>query len=418
MSVTRKGSFRYRFGFAFLAVFWFFAQPLPASPGMLDSQGVPVHPDGPTAAAHVPNEVVVKFKAGTLASEKAQAHAVADVDVLSEIRALGVQRVKSKRGESTEALLEKYQRDPHVEYAEPNVIFHARLFPNDPRFSDLWGLHNVGQSGGTVDADIDAPEAWDSQIGSPGVVVADIDSGVDYTHPDLAANMWTNTGEIAGNGIDDDGNGYVDDYRGWDFANGDNNPSDDYGHGTHTAGTIAAVGNNGVGVTGVAWQARIMPLKFLDATGTGASIDAADAIVYAANMGAKVSNNSWGCNGSGCYSQVVEDAIAYANAAGMLFVVAAGNDGTNNDVTPDYPCASGQPNDVGDSFVGHRRVYVTRTDGVNRDALFCRLNGQRAHQPQESMLARGIRRAVQQTNLAVDRSSHNDAPMLAPDHRG
>jgi subtilisin family serine protease len=298
----------------------------------------------PAAADHAPGEVLVKFKRGTRASERQQTHAVEDVDVLSEIREIGVERVRTRRGESTEALLQRYRQNPLVEYAEPNIIYHARIVPNDPRFSDLWGLHNTGQSGGTVDADIDAPEAWDGQIGSPGIVVADIDSGMDLNHPDLAANLWINPGEIAGNGIDDDGNGYVDDYRGWDFANNDNNPSDDGGHGTHTAGTIAAVGNNGVGVTGVAWQAKIMPLKFLNASGNGFTSDAVDAVLYAANMGVKITNASWGCNGASCYSQALEDAIAYANAAGMLFVVAAGNDGTNNDVTPDHPCVSTQPN--------------------------------------------------------------------------
>jgi len=344
MSVARKGGFSCRFVFALLGFWFFINQPVPASSGMLESHGTLV----PTVsqASHAPGEVLVKFKAGTPASEKVLIHATADVDVVSEIRELGVQRVKSRRGESTEALLQRYKGDPRVEYAEPNIIYHALVFPNDPRFSDLWGLHNTGQFGGTVDADIDAPEAWDSQIGSPTVVVADIDSGMDLNHPDLAANLWINPGEIAGNGIDDDGNGKVDDYRGWDFANGDNNPSDDYGHGSHTAGTIAAVGNNAVGVTGVAWQAQIMPLKFLDASGSGSSFDAADAIVYAADMGAKISNNSWGCNGASCFSVTIQNAIAYANTAGMLFVVAAGNDGTNNDVTPDYPCAYSQPNIV------------------------------------------------------------------------
>ena len=193
--------------------------------------------------------------------------------------------------------------------------------PDDPRFQETYGLDNIGQTGGTPDADIDAPEAWDRQTGSPDVIVADIDTGVDYNHEDLAANIWINPGEIPGNGTDDDGNGYIDDYYGWDFANNDNDPMDDHGHGTHTSGTIAAVGNNGIGVAGVSWHAKIMPVKFLGADGSGTHAAGAQAIIYAADMGAKISNNSWGCDiGTLCFSQTIEDAIAYADVKGMLFV--------------------------------------------------------------------------------------------------
>ncbi len=181
----------------------------------------------------------------------------------------------------------------------------------------------------------------DRQAGSSSVIVANIDTGVDYNHPDLAANIWTNPGEIPGNGIDDDGNGYVDDVRGWDFANNDNDPMDDQGHGTHTAGTIAAVGNNATGVTGVAWRAKIMPLKFITASGSGTSLGAAQAILYAASMGAKISSNSWGGGG---FSQTIENAINTANQSGMLFVTAAGNANANNDTTVSYPCNSTLPN--------------------------------------------------------------------------
>src|SRR5262249_24208374 len=136
-----------------------------------------------------------------------------------------------------------------------------------PSFSSEWGLNNTGQSGGTPDADIDAPEAWDTATGTGRVTVAVIESGIDYNHPDLAANIWTNPGEIPGNGIDDDHNGYVDDVHGYDFVNNDGDPMDDNSHGTHVAGTIGAIGNNGVGVAGVDWNVRLMALKFLDATG-------------------------------------------------------------------------------------------------------------------------------------------------------
>src|SRR5262249_48878129 len=148
-------------------------------------------------------------------------------------------------------------------------------------FSSLWGLHNTGQTGGTPDADIDAPEAWDVTTGSSSVVVAVIDTGVDYTHPDLAANIWTNAGEVPGNGVDDDHNGYVDDVHGYDFVNNDGDPMDDHFHGTHVAGTIGAVGNNGTGVAGINWNVKIMALKFLDGNGGGYASDAIRAVNYA-----------------------------------------------------------------------------------------------------------------------------------------
>jgi subtilisin family serine protease len=186
-------------------------------------------------------------------------------------------------------------------YVEPNAaaVYTNTTFPNDPSFSLLTGLNNTGQSGGTSDADIDAPEAWDYTRGFSGTVVGVIDTGVDWDHPDLAANIWINPGEIPGNGVDDDGNGYIDDVRGWDFIDNENNPDDANGHGTHVAGTIAAVGNNSTGVAGVAWNAKIMPLR---AIGPGATqFDIAEAINYATMMRQRgtnlsVTNNSWGIN--------------------------------------------------------------------------------------------------------------------------
>ena len=195
-------------------------------------------------------------------------------------------------------------------------------------------MHNTGQNGGTPDADIDAPEAWDIGTGSTDVVVAVIDTGVDYTHPDLAANMWVNPGEIPDNGIDDDGNGYDDDVYGYDFCNYDGDPFDDHYHGTHCAGTIGAIGNNSEGVAGVNWRVKIMALKFLDATGSGWTDDAINCVEYSIQMGAKLSSNSWGGGG---FDQALKDAIDAAGQAGMLFVAAAGNGGSDNDISRHIP---------------------------------------------------------------------------------
>lgn len=165
-------------------------------------------------------------------------------------------------------------------------------------------------------------------------LVAIIDAGTDYNHPDLAANIWTNPGEIPGNGIDDDGNGYVDDVHGYDFVNRDGDPMDDNGHGTHVAGTIGAIGDNGVGVAGVCWNVKIMPLKFLDSGGFGNTGNAILAVQYATQMHARIMNNSWGGGG---YSEALRLAIQAASDAGILFVAAAGNDAADNDTLPHYP---------------------------------------------------------------------------------
>jgi subtilisin family serine protease/subtilisin-like proprotein convertase family protein len=219
-----------------------------------------------------------------------------------------------------------------VAYAEPNYLLSTaatQVFPNDPKFSSLWGMHNTGAGGGTADADIDAPEAWAVHSGSGNVVVAVIDTGVNYNHADLKANSWTNPFEIAGNGIDDDGNGYADDIKGYDFVNNDANPIDDNGHGTHVSGTIGATGNNGTGVVGVDQNVKIMGLKFLDAGGGGTTENAIRAVQYATDMrnrGVNVvlTSNSWG---GGAFSQALYDAIDASGDAGMLFVAAAGNNG-------------------------------------------------------------------------------------------
>ena len=241
-------------------------------------------------------------------------------------RALGgvtaLRQVRLSHGSSIDEALAAYQSDPRVLYAEPNYRVQMIEVPNDPRYSELWGLNNEGQTGGTPDVDIDAPEAWDVTTGG-STLVAVIDTGVDYTHPDLAANMWVNPGEIPNDGQDNDGNGFVDDVHGYDFANNDSDPMDDHGHGTHVAGTIGAVGNNGIGVAGINWNVQLMAVKFLDASGNGTTADAVEAINYAAAQGATISNNSWG--GYEPFSQAMYDAIAAAGEAGQVFVAGAGN---------------------------------------------------------------------------------------------
>ena len=218
----------------------------------------------------------------------------------------------------------EYARLPGVVWAEPDRVAQAAFVPNDPFFAssgawgqpyrDLWGL-----------LAIDAPTAWDVTRGA-GVIVAISDTGIDAAHPDIASRMWTNTGEIAGNGIDDDGNGFVDDIHGWDFVNDDNNPFDDNGHGTHVAGTVAASGDNALGVVGVAWESSVMAVKGLNAGGFGAYDWLAAGIVYAVDNGADVINASWGGTGS---SQLLTDTVAAAHAAGVVFVAAAGNAGSD-----------------------------------------------------------------------------------------
>ena len=250
--------------------------------------------------------------------------------------------------------LQSLLADPAVEYAEPNYILTSQnhVVPNDPRFNQLWGLYNTAQPG----TDVNVMEAWHTQTGGD-VVVAVIDSGLALSHREFANNVWVNPGEIRNNGIDDDGNGYVDDWRGWDFVNDDNYPLDDNDHGSHVSGTIAAQGDNGIGVVGVNWRAKIMPLKFMNNFGRGTIANAIRAIEYAVANGAKVSNHSWGGTG---FSTALSNAIAAANRAGHLVVAAAGNSGNNSDNLPIYPAAYNLPN----------IISVAATDQNDRLATF------------------------------------------------
>jgi len=225
------------------------------------------------------------------------------------------------------------------------VILPAPRSPNDSLFSTQYGLHY------SLDKDIDAPEAWGLQTDCSSVLVGVIDTGSDMSHPDLLNNLWTNPGEIAANGVDDDNNGYVDDVHGYNFVPGAANPgdpSDDHFHGTHVAGTIGASGNNGVGVTGVCWRAKIVSLKAGNQDGALYSSAIISSIQYAIDNHIKVLNNSYG--GAG-FSQNTLNKIISANQAGILFVAAAGNGGSdgigdNNDTVATYPANYDAPNIV------------------------------------------------------------------------
>ncbi len=243
--------------------------------------------------------------------------------------------------EDLSAFITELKKNPDVVYAERNGIAQAAAIPNDPYFDQLWGLHNTGQTGGTPGADIHAPEAWDLWTGDDDIILAVTDTGVDYNHPDLAGKMWVNPGEDLNhngvvdpedfNGVDDDGNGFIDDIRGWDFVYGDNNPNDVFGHGTHCSGTAAAIANNGVGIAGVCWHCRIMPVKCLGDDGFGPYDVIANSIYYATDMGAKVISMSLGGTSD---SSLLQDAVEYAYEHDVVIVVAAMN---NNNDGPAYP---------------------------------------------------------------------------------
>lgn len=213
----------------------------------------------------------------------------------------------------------------------PAPLVAPQAVASDPSVGSQWGL-----------SAINAPRGWDAGSGTGQTIVAVIDTGVDLTHPDLKANLWRNPGEVAGNGLDDDGNGYADDVNGWDFASNDANPMDERGHGTHVAGIIGAAGNNGVGGSGVAWKTRIMSLKMFDANGAGSTLGGARAIDYAVRNGARVINCSWGGTAG---DAELDAAIARARAAGVIVVTSAGNDGRNNDTSPQYPAAYARTSD-------------------------------------------------------------------------
>ena len=334
-----------------------------------------------TNREYASDQIIVRFKSQnttgiSISSDKINsAHAKIGAKIKKDFSTDGIsglQVVQLPSGIDVQSAVREYQSNPDVLYAEPDYVvriapeettplledsksLHILSTSNDLLFNDLWGLNNTGQFvngiSGTPGADINAIRAWDLTTGSNSVVVAVVDTGVQYTHGDLATNIWTNPGEIPGNGIDDDHNGYVDDIHGWNFVANTSDPLDNNGHGTHVSGTIGAVGNNSLGVTGVNWQVKIMAVKFLDSLGNGFTSDAISAIRYADVNGASVISNSWsGPDNSPSLKAAID-------ASSGVVVCAAGNDGLNNDFfiansTPQYPA----------SFTSANIISVAATD--------------------------------------------------------
>lgn len=310
------------------------------------------------AAEYVPGEVIVKLrgKAGSFSSGAFLGKATAEgkMKLKSSWKGLNMHHFSLKQGESVEATVADLQKNPDVEFAEPNYIFRATQGVAQQK--DLEAPMSLEQIQATVGAQavaqtfapIDLSQAWSHE--TPGLappIVAVIDTGIDYNHSVFVNSgaLWTNPGEIPGNGIDDDGNGYIDDVQGWNFVAGTNNPYDDdtHGHGTHVSGIILGTTQDIFASPIAAAKIRIMPLKFLDSNGSGTTSAAVQAIYYAVNNGAKVINNSWG---GGSYSNSLISALNYAYTHDVAVIAAAGNNGSDNDVNPMYPSSYPIPNIV------------------------------------------------------------------------
>jgi subtilisin family serine protease len=293
-----------------------------------------------------PDEILVRFRPGVSAGRVNSLHAALRAQQLKSWTSVaGLQLVRLPAGTRLKDALHAYGRSPDVLYAEPNYIVHAFTTPNDPLFPQQWSLQNTGQMGGMVGADIHATQAWSVATGSSNLVVAVIDTGMDYTHPDLAANAWASSAaySVTVNGTTitcPPGS------HGFNAVNDTCDPMDDNGHGTHVSGTIGAVGNNGVGVVGVNWSVRILPCKFLDSSGGGTTDAAVTCLDLIQNLKASgtniiATNNSWGGGG---FSQALEDAIQAQQTSGILFIAAAGNDSSDNDLVASYPSDYFLPN--------------------------------------------------------------------------
>jgi thermitase len=323
-----------------------------------------------TDAPFISGEVLVKIREGKSIA------ALQGVQIKKELNLLaGRFALVSTPQKSVSVAIAELEANPAVEYAEPNFIYtvinntsnveralaRTEAQQGDDRFGLLWGLANTGKNEpdrtgapgtetGLAGVDVNALKAWQITKGSRDITIAVIDTGIDYNHPDLAANMWKNAGEIAGDSIDNDNNGYVDDVYGWNAATNTGNPFDGHGHGTHCAGTIGAVHGNG-GVAGVMADVKIMAVKFLTDSGSGSLVDAIEAIDYATKMNVDLMSNSWGGGG---YTQALFDSIKAASDKGILFVAAAGNSTSNNDVRANYPSNYATDNMIAVAAITHQ----------------------------------------------------------------
>jgi subtilisin family serine protease len=283
------------------------------------------------------DRVIVKYRADYRASPLKLPLGFRTLDHYPE---LNLRVLELAPGVQVSDTIVRLSAQPSVEWVEPDFWVNggSAFNPDDPDYQRglQWHLNNRGQFGAKADIDIDAPEGWRVRNSAEEVIVAVIDTGIRYTHEDLADNMWHNPGEIPGNGIDDDGNGVVDDYYGLNALARNGDPWDDNGHGTHIAGIIGAVGNNGKGIAGVAWNVRLMALKFLDRNNRGSVADAIRCINYARVKGAHIINASWT---SEQYTGALHTAIDWARKVGIIYVVCAGNTAWDLDQRTLYPAA-------------------------------------------------------------------------------
>jgi len=289
------------------------------------------------------------------------AHHLVAARVLAEPAIVShLQIVQLEQGVSVQEALLRYRQNPNVLYAEPDYIVRALTTPNDPQFGAQWNLQNTGQNGGTPGADIHAPQAWALTTGSSSVVVAILDTGIDYTHSDLASNAWTSS--IGFSGTDQNGNPVQcgAGSHGLNVVDGTCDPFDDNGHGSHVAGIIGAVGNNGIGVSGVNWGVQIVSCKFLTSGGIGDmswAIRCLDVVKQLKDAGVNIvaTNNSWGGGG---FSQALMDAISAQMQDGILFVAAAGNEFSDNDLLPTFPANVALPNVISVAATDRRDAIV------------------------------------------------------------